>query len=229
MRTDIGLVVARLPAALHGSRRKVPLEIPHDRKVAVEIYADAFGSTAPGCRATILPPPRMIFHAEVAPIGIHLGKENDVLGLDDPSDLGRREHLLSQTNALAVAIGAQEPNGEVYQNVRPSPLAAVYAGDETDGGPLLAPALADPNRVAAASFPSEIGQRYTLQVAAVVLLAEDHCPLDLVDGEVAATPDHIAVVPFLSRAAVSRLTSVSGRRWGPATSSRAHIALLWLL
>src|SRR5262249_24102698 len=109
-RTDISLVITRLSAAFHCPWRKAALEIPHDRKVSIEIDADALGPVSARRRAAVLPPPWMPRHTEVAAIGIYLGKENDVLGLDDPADLHRRERFLPQTNALAVAIGAQEPD-----------------------------------------------------------------------------------------------------------------------
>src|SRR5262245_65479966 len=69
----------------------------------------------------------------------------------------------------------------------------MYARDEADGRALAALALSDPDRVAAPLLPGEIGQRDALEVAAMVSLAEDHRPLDLVGGQVAAAPDHVAV------------------------------------
>jgi hypothetical protein len=54
-------------------------------------------------------------------------------------------------------------------------------------------ALADPDGVTAPLLPGEIGQRDALQVVPMISFAEDHHPLDLVSGQVAAAPDHVAV------------------------------------
>src|SRR5262245_3632832 len=214
MRTDIGLVVTRLPAALHRARREVALEIPQDREVAVEVDADALGSASAGRRTAVLPPPRVLHHAEVAAIGIHLGKEDDVLGLDDLPDLGSREHLFAQTNTLPVAIRAQEPDREVDEDIRSSPLPAVYARDEADGGAPSALALADTDGVTAPLLPGEIGQRDALQVVPMIPFAEDHRPLDLVSGQVAAAPDHVAVAaPLESRRRVPTTLDLAPSRW----------------
>ena len=73
------------------------------------------------------------------PSGFTWGKENDVLGLDDPPDPRPPRTPSFQADALAVAIGAQQPDGEVDQDVGSSPFAAVYAGDEADSRALFGP------------------------------------------------------------------------------------------
>src|SRR6185369_3311297 len=86
-RPHVRFIVAGLVSAADRAGRKVAIETPQDREIAIDVHADAFRAAPAWRRSPVLPPHRVARHAEVAAIGIDLRKENDVAGLDYPANL----------------------------------------------------------------------------------------------------------------------------------------------
>ena len=179
--------------ALHGSGREVAVEAPHHREVPVEVDADRSGTAAAWRGPAVLPPHRLLLHAEVAAIRIHLRHQEHVLRLHDLPDLRGRVGPPARADARAVAVGPEQPNREVDQGVGAAPFASVHAADEADAGAPTPAALADPQGVAAPFLPGAMWKGNPLDVARVALGAQGNRPFDLVRREVAAGPDHVAV------------------------------------
>jgi hypothetical protein len=129
----------------------------------------------------------------VAAVGIYLGKDHDIQRLNDRAHLGRGEDLLAQPDALPVAVGAQENHAEIDQDVGSAPFASVHPGKKADRRTLAAVASAHAEGVAQTFFPGQMRERDALQDLGMVLLAQHDRRFDLVDGEVPAAPDHVAV------------------------------------
>ena len=122
--------------------------------------------------------------------------------------------FVAQPDALPVAVGAQETHAEVDQDVRSAPFASVQPGKKADRRTLLALAHADAEGMAPALLPGQMRERDALEDLGMVLLAQHDRGFDLVDGEVPAAPDHVAVASALE----ARLRS--GTAFGLAFATR---------
>jgi hypothetical protein len=121
------------------------------------------------------------------------GEDHDINCLHDRVHLSRGEDLMAQSDALLVTVGAQENHAEVDQDVRSAPFASVHPGKKADRRTLPAVARADAEGVATALLPGQMRKWDALEDLGMVFLAHHDRGLDLVDGEVPAAPDHVAV------------------------------------
>src|SRR5262249_17348678 len=71
----VTLIVARFEGTAYGIGSKVPVETPQEGEVPIDVHTDTLPSAALGCRPPVFPPPRIPLHAEMAAVGIHLGKD----------------------------------------------------------------------------------------------------------------------------------------------------------
>src|SRR5262249_19438896 len=73
--THVTLIVARFEGTAYGIGSKVPVETPQEGEVPIDVHTDALRPAPLGCRPPVFPPPRIPLHAEMAAVGIHLGKD----------------------------------------------------------------------------------------------------------------------------------------------------------
>src|SRR4051794_37448485 len=97
-----------------------------------------------GSRTAICAPVALVAcHAVVSAVGICLGKDHDIQGIDNALDLSGAKYLAAECERRVGQVSLLDPLDEIDQDVGAAPFPGMDAAEEINAGPICAAPVSD--------------------------------------------------------------------------------------